>query len=293
MPSYTIGLIGCGLMGHGIAGNLLKHGHQVTILDHPGNQPVDDLLQQGAQLADSLAQTAANQQFVILCVPGSEQLQQLVLGADGLLPHLSKGCDVIDATTAEPEIMLTVSEAIEKVGAHYADASMTRTPKEAELGRLNVLVGGSNDQVDRIRPVIECYAENIFHGGPVGSGIRMKLLHNFISLGSSVLLAEAYSCAAKAKVDKAVFTQVLATGGGNSVVLDRLMPYIENQDPGGFRFSLANAKKDLGYYRHMATELQATTQSAEALHATLEQAILASDEQRMMPELIDILFSLK
>ena len=90
--------------------------------------------------------------------------------------------------------------------------------------------------------MLEAFAENIYHAGPVGAGHTLKLLHNFVSLGNSVLLAEATNCARQGKVDMATFVDVLATGGGASVVLDRLAPYILDGDDSGFRFSLSNGR---------------------------------------------------
>lgn len=89
---------------------------------------------------------------------------------------------------------------------------------------------------------------------PAGSGHRLKLLHNFVSLGFSAVLAEAAACSERAGVDPAVLIEILSKGGGDGVVLGRLRPYIESRDASGFRFSIANALKDMGYYTTMAQE---------------------------------------
>ena len=284
-----IGFIGCGLMGHGIAKNLIKGGNMLTIFNHPGNQPVDDLVSQGAVLRDNIAEIVSGVEFVFICVTGSPELRSVVFGDQGVLAGLQPGTVIIDATTGEPSSTLEVSEALHQAGGFYMDAPMTRTPKEAEEGRLNVMVGGEQAIIDKAQPLISCYAENMFVSGPVSSGQRMKLLHNFISLGTAVLLSEAYATAGKAGVDRNVLTEVLASGGGDSVVLKRLIPYIEKGDSSGFLFSLSNARKDMKYYTHMAEELNVGAYCAESIHQTLITAANVAGEQRPMPELIDVL----
>lgn len=285
----NLGIIGCGLMGHGIAKNLLRAGHALTILDHPGNRPTDDLTGMGAQLSPDMAEITHAKNAVILVLPGSKDVADVVLGEGGLLTHLDPTTLVIDATSAEPEETLKIAAAIQAHGAAYVDAPMTRTPKEAEEGRLNVLVGGSAADVARARPIIEAYAENIYHGGGVSAGHRLKLLHNFVSIGQATIIAEAVAAASKGGVDLRVLGEVLATGGAGGVALDRMRPYIENGDTAFFQFAIKNAAKDLGYYTAMAEAMGANHRSADALHRVLVEALSDSDETRVMPELITIL----
>jgi 3-hydroxyisobutyrate dehydrogenase len=166
---------------------------------------------------------------------------------------------------------------------------MTRTPKEAAEGRLNLLVGADPALFDEIRPVLACFAENIVHAGPVGAGHRMKLLHNFVSLGFSTVLAEAAACAQRAKVDPHVFAEVLAKGGGGGVVLERLRPYIESKEIAAFRFSISNARKDIGYYSTMAGELGASVTAAQGIIKSLDDAVAAGHGNATVPELIDLI----
>ena len=166
---------------------------------------------------------------------------------------------------------------------------MTRTPKEAAEGRLNLLVGGEEALFAEIRPLLACFAENIVHAGPVGAGHRMKLLHNYVSLGFSAVLAEAAACAQRANVDPHVFMEVLAKGGGGGVVLERLRPYIESKEIAAFRFSISNALKDIGYYTTMAGEMGASMATAQGIRQTLEGAVAAGLGGAAVPELIDLL----
>ena len=284
-----IGIIGVGLMGHGIAANIVKHGYPLTLLDHPGNQPVDDLLAAGAVTAKRAADVAAAADIVILCVTGTPQVESVLSGSGGVLEGLRRGTVVIDCSTAIPSSTLRVAEAVEKAGGRFLDAPMTRTPKEAAEGRLNLIVGGDRALFEQCRPILDCFAENIVYAGPVASGHRLKLLHNFVSLGFSALLAEAAACAERAGVDPAVLMEVLASGGGDGVVLRRLRPYIETRDDSSFRFTIANALKDMTYYTTMAAELGAADGTAQAVREAYQRASAQTGAQATVPELVSVL----
>jgi len=289
IPHANLGLIGCGLMGHGIAKNLLRAGHRVTILDHPGNQPCDDLAAQGAGFSSELGDICHAKDAVFLILPGSPEVEAVVLGEGGVLQHLESGTLVIDATTAEPEHTLKIAAAVRAHGCGYVDAPMTRTPKEAETGHLNVLMGGTDADVAKARGYIDAYAENIYHGGEASAGHRLKLLHNFVSLGQAVVISEAVAAADKGGVDLAVLTEVLASGGAGGVALERLRPFIEQHDSSAFRFAIRNAAKDLDYYTRMADALDAHHEAAQAVRHVLTSALEQSSIDAVMPQLIDIL----
>jgi len=282
-------MIGIGMMGHGIATNIVKHGHPLAFLEHPGNQPVDALVSAGAKGVPTIAALAAEAEVVILCVTGSPEVESVLFQAGGLLESMRPGTTIVDCSTAIPSSTLRIAEAVAKAGGRFLDAPMTRTPKEAAEGRLNLLVGGEAALFDECRPLLACFAENIVHAGPVGAGHRMKLLHNYVSLGFSAVLAEAAACAQRADVDPHVFMEVLAKGGGGGVVLERLRPYIEAKQIAAFRFSISNALKDIGYYTTMAGEIGASVTAAEGIRRTLEDAVAAGRGGAAVPELIDLL----
>ena len=286
-----IGLIGAGMMGFGIGTSLLRNGFPLTILEHPGNQPLGPLLEAGAKTSQTAAGLAAEADIVILCVTGSPQVEAVLFQPGGVLEGLKPGSTVIDCSTAIPSSTLKVATAVQKAGAHFLDAPMTRTPKEAAQGRLNLIVGGDEKTYTKCLPVMQSYAENIAYAGSVGAGHRMKLLHNFVSLGFSAVLAEATACARQAGTDPQVFCDILAAGGGGGVVLNRLRPYIESEDPSGFRFSMANALKDMGYYCTMAEEQGIHDTLAQAVRALYSEAVQAGLEQSPVPTLIDHLYS--
>ena len=141
-------------------------------------------------------------------------------------------------------LLLKLAEA----GIPFVDAAMTRTPKEAAEGRLNLIVGAEKDIFDQLHPLLSQFAENIVHAGAVGSGQALKLIHNYVSLGYAAVMAEAAAQAQKQGIDPQRFLDVLHVGGGNSIVLERFRPFLTDKDISGLQFSLSNAAKDIGYY---------------------------------------------
>ncbi len=289
MTSKRIGLIGVGLMGRGIASNLLKHGHSLAVLEHPGNQPLDALQAGGARTHTSARALARDADVVILCVTGSPQVEAVLVGADGVLSGLRPGTVVIDCSTAVPTSTDRMAQAVQAAGGRFLDAPMTRTPKEAAEGRLNLLVGGDAALFAECRPLLACFAENITHVGPAGAGHRMKLLHNYVSLGFIALLSEAAACAQRAGVAADTFVDVLAKGGGGSVALERLKPYLLHHDTSSLRFAMANAQKDLGYYQTMAHDAGAVAEIAAAVLRTYVQGVADGGPQAQAIELSTLL----
>jgi 3-hydroxyisobutyrate dehydrogenase-like beta-hydroxyacid dehydrogenase len=286
MQNPRIGMIGLGLMGLGIATNIVKKGFALTAMEHPGNQPLGDLIAAGAHTAPTAQAVAQTSDTVILCVNGSAQVEAILAGDTGLLMGLREGMTVIDCSTSIPASTQKVAAKLAQRGVRFMDAAMTRTPNEAMQGRLNLLVGGDAALLEEVRPLLSTFAENIVHAGGVSAGHSMKLLHNFVSLGSVTLLAEAAACARRSGIDDAVFVEVLEKGGGWGAALERLKPYLLRGETSGLRFSMGNALKDLGYYADMARETGSHDAAATAMQSTLAAACQAVDPQTLLPELV-------
>lgn len=283
------GLVGVGLMGHGIALNILNKGWKLDFLNHAGNQPVDDLLEAGATSHSTLESMAAACDTIILCVTGSPQVESILLEEGALLSTIKPASTLIDCSTAAPDSTRQLAIEAEKAGVHFIDAPMTRTPKEAAVGRLNLLVGGDAAIVNQQLPLLQTFAENITHVGPVGSGHAMKLIHNYVSLGFSAVLAEASATASRAGINSTELLHVLSTGGGKSVVLDRISPYLTDKDTSGLEFTLANSLKDIGYYTSMCNNIGATSNIAGAIKDTYKGAVDDGKGDQFVPILIDLL----
>ena len=165
-----IGFIGAsGMMGHGMAKNLLAKGHPLGLTVHRHAERVADLLAAGATRAASPKALAAGSDIVFLCVTGSPQVEAAVLGSDGLLAGAAKGSMIVDCSTSEPDSTARLRERCAAAGVRFIDAPLARTPKEAEEGRLNTMVGASEADFQRATQRIYRTAEN-------GSQIRLLVL---------------------------------------------------------------------------------------------------------------------
>jgi len=282
-----VGIIGVGLMGHGIARNVIERGgFALRFLDHPGNRPTEDIVALGAVSCATAGEVAAGADVVILCVTGSPQVEAVVTGEDGLAAALRPGTVVVDCSTALPESTLRMGEIVRAAGGDYLDAPMTRTATHAREGTLNLLVGGEAEVLEKVRPVLAAFTERVDHVGPLGHGHRLKLLHNYVSVGFMTLLAEAAAQAADSGVDAQVFVDVLAGGGGASAALERLAPYIVSEDREALPFFVANAQKDIDYYRAMSDSSGARKVVADGVSAALSNTVEAGFGEAYVPELV-------
>jgi len=196
-----IGFIGAsGLMGHGIAKNLLLKGFAVSLTVHRNQSGVADLLASGAKQVVSPADLGACD-AVIMCVTGTPQVEAALLGADGLLSRVRAGLVVIDTSTSEPESTQRLAARCAQQGVTLVDAPLARSAAEAEAGKLNTMVGATPDVFAQVRPVLQAYCENIFHVGGPGSGHIIKLLNSFVAQAICTATAEAFAVGAKAGVD--------------------------------------------------------------------------------------------
>ncbi|MDO8717787.1 MAG: NAD(P)-dependent oxidoreductase [Polaromonas sp.] len=266
--SQKIGFIGLGMMGRGMAKHVLDKGHPVALMlrSEENEMHCADLLARGAQSLKTAAEVAAAADVIIICVTGSPQVEEVVFADNGILHGLKPGCVVVDCSTSLPDSTLRVAEAIAAKNGSFLDAAMTGTPKDADEGTINLLVGGDKAVLESVRPVFDLFAKNIYYCGAVSAGHTTKLLHQFVVLGNAAILAEAFSCASKTGVNLEVLCDVIASGGANSTAFQRLRPYVIEGNDQLFRFSLANAHKDMHYYARMAGEAKAVSFIGDAVH---------------------------
>jgi 3-hydroxyisobutyrate dehydrogenase-like beta-hydroxyacid dehydrogenase len=259
-------------MGHGIAGNLLSKGFPTAVVGNRNRAPIEALVSRGALEAPHPAAAAQGSDVVIVCVQVSPQVETIVLGPDGILSVAHPGLIVVDCTTSEPESTARLAAALAAKGVPLADAPLARTPKEAEEGRLNAMVGAEPKVFARIEPVLKAFCENIFHVGGPGAGHKTKLVYNLLTMGQAALIAEALVAAAKSGLDIDAFSKVVAAGAANSGIYQMIVPSARAGTYDGLRFGLDLARKDLRYYTHMTETLGLPSVVAEAVHQSFVQA---------------------
>ena len=278
-----IGLIGAGMMGHGMAANLLKHGHRLSVIAHRNRAPVEDLVARGAIEAKDLSGIAAAD-AILLCVTTSKVVEDTIAG---LTPHLRRGQIILDSGTSSPEATRKLAHGLEALGVAYADIPLTGGPEQAEQGVLGVLCGARPETFAVIRPLLACFATTIKHFGPPGSGHTAKLISNYLVTGMVALVAEAFGAARKAQIDWKDLYEVMLNGSGNSGVLRKMVgPAIEG-DFEGYRFALGNASKDIGYYVELAEKLGCATRLTESVAEIFANAVESGHGGRNVSHLLD------
>ena len=248
----TVGFVGLGLMGHGIAKNIVEKGYALAITGHRNRKPVEDVVGRGAVEVTSAKEVAERSSIVFLCVTGSREVEAIIRGQDGLKAGLKPGSVLIDCSTSDPTSTLAIAEELAAAGVDFADAPLSRTPKEAWEGTLDTMVGARDEVFARIKPVIETWAGKIVHIGGIGDGHRMKLLNNFISLGYAAIYAEALALASKVGISPERFDNVIRGGRMDCGFYQTFMGYMIEGNREAHKFTLANAFKDLRYLESMA-----------------------------------------
>lgn len=286
----SIGFVGTGLMGHGMAKNIVEKGYALQVVAHRNRDPVDDLVTRGATEATSQEDLARNSTIIFLCLTGSPEVAAAVAA---MKPGLKAGTVIVDCSTGEPTVTQTLAADMAAIGVHYADAPLSRTPREAWAGTLDCMVGADEATFERIRPVISTWAAKIVHIGGVADGHRMKLLNNFISLGYAALYAEALSLSKKVGISVETFDQVIRGGRMDCGFYQTFMGYALEGNREAHKFSISNAYKDLRYIESMANSAKVTTTMGSAVKNAFAVAMASGGEgpDAYVPHLTDFIAS--
>jgi 3-hydroxyisobutyrate dehydrogenase-like beta-hydroxyacid dehydrogenase len=287
MNTPRIGFIGLGLMGHGMAKNLVTKGFALTVKVNRDRSRIGDILAGGAKEASTNADVARASDIVILCVTGSPQVERIVFDNEGLAAAARPGLIVIDTSTSEPGSTAKIREALAAKGTTFVDAPLARTPKEAEAGRLNAMVGADDAVFERVKPVLAAFCENIFHVGPPGAGHTLKLVNNFMALTIAASIAEAFAVAGKAGVRLDKLFEVVSQGALNSPIFQMIGGGAVNGDLTRMQFSIVNAAKDMRYYTHLAESLPVASFIGEAVHQSYEQAVALGLGDKLLASMIE------
>jgi 3-hydroxyisobutyrate dehydrogenase-like beta-hydroxyacid dehydrogenase len=270
-----------------MAKNLVAKGFPLVVKVNRDRSRLADIVAAGAREASTNAEVARSADVVILCVNGSPEVEAVVLGEHGLLEGARDGLMVVDTSTSEPGSTQRMREALAARGTRFIDAPLARTPREAEEGRLNSMVGAEPGDLERIRPVLAAFCENIFHVGPPGAGHTLKLVNNFMALSIAASVAEAFAVAAKAGVRLESLVDVVSQGAINSNLFQMIGRGAAEGDLTRMKFSIRNAAKDMRYYTHLAESLPVASFVGEAVHQSYAQAVAMGLGDRLVPSLLE------
>ncbi|HYX49482.1 MAG TPA: NAD(P)-dependent oxidoreductase [Ktedonobacteraceae bacterium] len=249
----SIGFIGMGHMGSHMARKLLDAGYKLTVFDRT-KEKAQELAQQGALVAQTPKDLAANCDMVLICVTDDQAQEHLMLGQDGAIAGTHQGSVIIDLSTVSPGASRRLYKAAQEHGVAMLDSAVSGSVPQVDQGSLVIFVGGEQETYQQCKPILEVLGQNIFYMGQSGMGTTMKLVVNtLLGLGMQAL-AEAIVLGEKAGLDKGLLLDVL----GQTAVLtpgqkSKLTNVKSEQYPTQFALSLQH--KDLDLIMTEATEL--------------------------------------
>ncbi len=215
-----IGFVGLGAMGLPMTRHLVDAGHRVTVASR-SRGPVETAVSFGAREGGSPEAVAEAAEVVVLCVPSSPQVDEVV-GA--MLPALGSGKIVVDCSTIDPDVERAQHERVGATGAGFLDAPLSGGTAGAQAGTLTVMVGGDETTLEAARPALEAFAARIVHVGGPGMGQVVKLCNNLVYAAQMLATAEATALAVKSGVDLAKFHEVLVHSTGDCVAVRTRLP---------------------------------------------------------------------
>jgi 3-hydroxyisobutyrate dehydrogenase-like beta-hydroxyacid dehydrogenase len=288
MAKERIGFIGVGLMGHGMAKNLVEKGHPLTILGNRNRKPVDDLVKRGATEVKTPAEIAKASDIVFLCVTDSSVVEKMVKGPNGLKEGAHRGMVIVDCSTANPNSTIELANEMADIGVHYADAPLGGTPAQAEEGLLSAMIGAEPAVFERIKDVCALWAgTKVVHLGPVGNGHKAKLLNNFLSMGYAAIYAEALALGEHVGITPQIFDSVLRGSRMDCGFYQTFFKYVIDRDPNAHQFTLRNAYKDVRYLEDLAQAVPMPNPVGNAVKNYYAAAVAAGKGDDYVPTLSD------
>jgi 3-hydroxyisobutyrate dehydrogenase-like beta-hydroxyacid dehydrogenase len=238
-----IGFIGLGEMGKWMAINVAKAGYPLTVYDIRPD-PVRVLVENGALSAGNPAEVAKRADCILLSLPDTQTVEEVIFGEKGIVDGLSLGAIVVDLSTIHYLATLTIEERLRTRGVIFIDAPVSGMEARAKDATLTVMVGGDQRATDKIRPILAAIANNIVYMGMSGNGQLAKLINQLLFNISAAAMGEILPMAVKLGLDPEAVCRVVTTGTGRTFALEFFTPYIlqNNFKPG---YPLDKAYKDM------------------------------------------------
>ncbi|ABY36531.1 MAG TPA: NAD(P)-dependent oxidoreductase [Chloroflexus aurantiacus] len=286
--SERIGFIGLGIMGRGMAANILRAGFPLTVWNRtPGR--ADELVAAGAQLATSPADLAARSDIVISCVSDTPDVEAVLFGPQGVIEGARAGMLVIDMSTISPQGAQQFAARLHDHGIGFLDAPVSGGSEGAARGTLSIMVGGPAPLVERAMPVFQAMGKTITHVGDHGAGQTVKLVNQILVVGTMLAISEALVFAQASGVDLEKTLAAVSGGAAGSWMLSNRGPQVIRRDwrPG---FTIDLQQKDLRLVLAAADAVGApmlTTSTVFHLYRTLQQAGLGHEGNHALIKAIE------
>jgi 4-hydroxybutyrate dehydrogenase/sulfolactaldehyde 3-reductase len=267
----TTGFIGLGHMGEGMARNLQSKGHALAVHDMR-NEPVEGLVALGAENAGSIAGVTRASDVVITMLPASADVEAVVLGPGGVLENAREGQLVMDMSTVDPETSDKLAAQLAKAGVSFVDAPVGRLASHAWAGESLFMVGASDADFVRVKPLLEAMGTTIHHCGGPGTGTRTKLVNNFLTIGLCQMNAEVLTLAQAFGLNLETTFGVLngTTGTNGQLKIAYANKVLKGDTEPGFRLTLAH--KDMSLICNAANAVNAPVPLAASVRESLSLA---------------------
>lgn len=246
-----VGYIGLGVMGGALARRLLLS-CPLHVFDLNA-EAVAAMVGAGATAATSPAEVAGVADVVLLCLPRSSHVRTVIFGENGLVERLKPGAIVVDQTSGDPNETRRMAAELSRRGVQLIDAPVSGGAAGAEAGTIAIMVGGAEEIVSRVRPVLERISPNVFPCGGTGAGQVMKLINNTISVCNRLAMLEGVAMGLRNGLGLATMTDVLNSGGARSRASEQMLPALVRGEPDSF-FLLSLMLKDLNLSAQLAQE---------------------------------------
>jgi 3-hydroxyisobutyrate dehydrogenase len=285
MEHSRVAVLGLGLMGSGMARNLLRAGFPVTVFNRSPARATP-LADAGARVASSPRDAAADADVIVSMVADDRAARDVWMGEQGALAGVKAGALLVESSTISVGWIKDLARAAEAHGATLIDAPVTGSREQAAAGQILFLAGGSGADVERVRPVLSAMGRDVVHAGPTGSGALLKLVNNFLCGAQVAVLAETIAFVERSGLDPATAIDMLLNGAGGSPVIKTLAPRMvaRDFDP---HFVMRLMAKDLTYAREEAAQRGLTLHTASCVLGLFEQAITAGQGDRDFSAVIE------
>lgn len=259
-----IGFVGLGVMGKPMAKNLLAAGYLVTVWNRTRSR-MDELLALGAKGADSPEEVAENCDIVITMLTDSPDVEEVILGSNGVIEGAGKGLIIIDMSTISPEVTRRIAGKLVEKGVRMLDAPVSGGEIGAIKATLSIMVGGPEEAFEECLPVLQALGKKITHMGPNGMGQTTKLCNQVICALNIQAVCEGLILGAKAGLDLEKLLDVVTAGAAGSWMLSNLGPKMVKRDfePG---FRIRHQQKDLRLALSFAAELSLPLPTTGLVH---------------------------
>jgi 3-hydroxyisobutyrate dehydrogenase len=248
-----IGFIGLGIMGSGMTKNLINKGHAVTVWNRT-TAKMDDVLKMGARAAESPKDIAKQNDIIMICVSDTPDVEEVILGNDGVIHGVQKGKLVIDHSTISPHTTNVIAEELSKKGVYLLDAPISGGSEGARKGTLSIMTGGDQKQYERALPYLKAFGKTITYVGPQGSGQMVKLVNQILVVVNQLAASEALLFAQAGNLDLSKTLKAVESGAAGSWMLSNRGPQMIERDwrPG---FTIDLQQKDLRLVLEAADQL--------------------------------------